>query len=108
MPRCLPIEISGPCLSCIFTRSAPLGLCETSATARRWRPGAEIADHRHRRLLRGIRTVTAVLLAIEKLAGRLPHLLEVKRTCRERQRRIDPTRLDPKPTSEPLDCCCAN
>src|SRR4029077_1019059 len=40
MPRCLPIETSGPCLSCIFTRSAPLGLCETSATARRTSGGS--------------------------------------------------------------------
>src|SRR6266567_9304197 len=34
MPRCLPIETSGPCLSCIFTRK-PFAVCETSATARR-------------------------------------------------------------------------
>ena len=33
MPRCLPIETSAACLSCIFTRK-PFEVCETSATAR--------------------------------------------------------------------------
>src|SRR3984893_2620490 len=33
MPRCLPIETSAACLSCILMRSEPLAFCETSAIA---------------------------------------------------------------------------
>jgi len=42
--------------------------------------------------------------AIHRLAGRLPHLLEVKRTCRERGERVDPTKMTrsgPKPGRNP-------
>src|SRR5580704_7905894 len=33
MPRCLPIDTSAACLSCILMLSEPLAFCETSAIA---------------------------------------------------------------------------
>src|SRR5258707_127779 len=33
IPRCFPIEKSAACLSCIFMRSEPVAVCETSAIA---------------------------------------------------------------------------